>query len=548
MLHRSWLFFVGVVFCGAWIARADTFTGKYSNDKLNIEIVSAGGDDYSGTIQMGDKQFPMTGHAIGTELSGQFTSGGNSFPFTADLSDAGLKLSTGGATYVLTRPADSANPVAANPLAQASAPAASDAGKDVYTVLASNDSGQTIFAQKPHVSSMQDAVQWALDDLSKHLDARPTIVKAYADSKDQHQGFVSFTGKLKGVDVKGSMLIGIGDNGASVSMVYARTDASTADATALINAVPTDAKWSDYELPDNTGTIRIADGWQVTTATQIGTVRIAGPANQIIDLGDGVEVVTPDSMAAQIMAQSQAQARMMGGPPPPASSLFVAPFTGPVDALKNLVPQLSQQLQAAGQPGITLDKIIDSVPVQAMLPNGQAARIIYSWTKGDGDSAQHFRTFCQMETYPVIQGSWGACFSEVTAPDSTFDHDLPLMLQTANSLKLNAQAVQQHTDQAIAASNQRFASFESAMKEKNDAFDSYMKSTENNELINERSNADFDEVIRGYRTVEDTETGNRTSVDLGNVDQIVDGLNQGDPGRYVEIPLRDEMYPKPAGQ
>ena len=68
------------------------------------------------------------------------------------------------------------------------------------------------------------------------------------------------------------MLIGIGDNGASISMVYARTDASTADATALINAVPTDAKWSDYELPDNTGTIRIADGWQVTAATQIGSV------------------------------------------------------------------------------------------------------------------------------------------------------------------------------------------------------------------------------------------------------------------------------------
>ena len=136
----------------------------------------------------------------------------------------------------------------------------------------------------------------------------------------------------------------------------------------------------------------------------------------------------------------------------------------------------------------------------------------------------------------------------MTAPDSSFDRDLPLMLQTANSLKLNAQAVQQHSDEAIAAQNQRFASFEAGMKEKNDAFDSYMKSTQNNELINERSNADFDEVIRGYRTVEDTETGNRTSVDLGNVDQIVDGLNQGDPGRYVQIPLRDEMYAKPTGQ
>ena len=164
MFYRRWLVFAGAVLCSAWIARADTFAGKYSNDKLNIEIVSAGGDDYSGTIQMGDKKFPMTGHATGTELSGQFTSGTNSFPFTADLSDSGLKLSTGGTVYVLTRPADSANP-----LRQISA-RAGDAGKDVYTVLASNASGQTVFAQKPHVASMQDAVQWALDDLSKHLD------------------------------------------------------------------------------------------------------------------------------------------------------------------------------------------------------------------------------------------------------------------------------------------------------------------------------------------------------------------------------------------
>jgi len=42
----------------------------------------------------------------------------------------------------------------------------------------------------------------------------------------------------------------------------------------------------------------------------------------------------------------------------------------------------------------------------------------------------------------------------------------------------------------------------------------------------------------------DTETGNRTSVDLGNVDRIVDKLNEGDPGRYKQIPLRDEMYPQ----
>ena len=46
--------------------------------------------------------------------------------------------------------------------------------------------------------------------------------------------------------------------------------------------------------------------------------------------------------------------------------------------------------------------------------------------------------------------------------------------------------------------------------------------------------------IRGQRTVMDTTTGEKQSVDLGNVDGIVNKLNVFQPGRYQQIPLRDE--------
>ncbi len=68
---------------------------------------------------------------------------------------------------------------------------------------------------------------------------------------------------------------------------------------------------------------------------------------------------------------------------------------------------------------------------------------------------------------------------------------------------------------------------------------------ERNQLIIARSHADFDETIRGYRTVEDITAGDRTSVDLGDVHRIVEKLNEHDPGRYREVPLRDELYPMP---
>jgi hypothetical protein len=44
--------------------------------------------------------------------------------------------------------------------------------------------------------------------------------------------------------------------------------------------------------------------------------------------------------------------------------------------------------------------------------------------------------------------------------------------------------------------------------------------------------------------VEDTTTSVKRSVDLGNVDVIVDKLNEDDPGRYRQIPPRDELDPQ----
>ncbi|HYG33569.1 MAG TPA: hypothetical protein VEC99_02215 [Clostridia bacterium] len=48
--------------------------------------------------------------------------------------------------------------------------------------------------------------------------------------------------------------------------------------------------------------------------------------------------------------------------------------------------------------------------------------------------------------------------------------------------------------------------------------------------------------------MEDTRTGERHSVDLGNVNEIVDELNRADPGRFIQVPLRDELAPLPGQQ
>ena len=119
------------------------------------------------------------------------------------------------------------------------------------------------------------------------------------------------------------------------------------------------------------------------------------------------------------------------------------------------------------------------------------------------------------------------------------------MLAIATSLKTDAQAIQRATGRALDAQNANFQAMQRAHATQVEGFDDYMKSQQRNSLIRDRSAADFDEVIRGQRTVEDTRTGERTSVNLGNVNEIVEKLNEHDPDRYIQIPLRDEVAPLP---
>jgi len=62
------------------------------------------------------------------------------------------------------------------------------------------------------------------------------------------------------------------------------------------------------------------------------------------------------------------------------------------------------------------------------------------------------------------------------------------------------------------------------------AYDRQHKDWEKNQNTTSRSHDDYDEVLRGYRTVDDTRSGIKTSVDLGNVDVIGDEMDPL-PGR-----------------
>ncbi len=396
-----------------------------------------------------------------------------------------------------------------------------------YTVLASEGPGRTLFALKADTRSAKAAALAALRELGKVFDEKPVVSGAYGDDADK-QCRGSFTAKLKGQPVKGFVACGVGAKGVAVTVVYHRADAAASDLAPLLGAVPVSRQWVVHPLPGGSGTLKLPADWKITDSSAIGSVTAAGPAGQTIGLGIGAEVVAPNSfIAAQVRA---------------SATMLVAPFCDPVTAVKTLMPQLSVMSQRRGGPALSLKKILSTSPATAQLPNGKAAWIEYAYTQGSGANAVEYRQKGILECYALGPLGWAFYTSYATAPERVFERDLPLMTEIAQSWKLNDQAVQNNTAQMIAAQNRNFAAFEHSMQERQQAFDRFRQSMRNSELAREKSNADFDEVIRGYRSVEDTATGHRTDVDLGYSKEIVDKLNEKQGyQRYKEIPLRDQL-------
>jgi hypothetical protein len=113
------------------------------------------------------------------------------------------------------------------------------------------------------------------------------------------------------------------------------------------------------------------------------------------------------------------------------------------------------------------------------------------------------------------------------------------MLAMANSLKTNDAVLAARTRDTINESNRNFAARQKAHAEVMASYDAQNQAWRDRQVSSDKRAADFGEALRGYRTVEDTMTGEQKEVPLGDAKDIVDTLNEGDPGRFKEIPARD---------
>ncbi|MDB5326845.1 MAG: hypothetical protein JWM57_2414 [Phycisphaerales bacterium] len=577
---------------------------SYTDGTLTV-VGTVVDEKWTGKFIMNGAEYPATaeGEDDGTVI-GTFHANGQDFPFTGLLKGDTLTLITGGKTYWLKPKPAAAPPAAPNPLGDAAAatpsaatppaatPSATAASAPAgYTVVHQTEAGQALTAAKADTDSVRAALIATLNDITPLFDAKPVVGGAYEDSKTHRSGGAMFTAALKGKPVRGMVSTQLADQGANgnggngkgarVAVLYANADATADDVRTLTTppkpaeAKAAEAKAADpkaadgkpanvdaavpakprtqeelaaavdaihlthYDFPDGTGSTGVADGWTTSTQSALDCNYLQGPAGQHIAVGASFSLMTPDSRLGR--------AGMAG--------VMVAPFADPPDALAELIPLLSKMSVNGGGAPMRLDKIIDSQPVQAQFPGQRAAIINYLITHQVGDRTIQTRNNAKLVCTPPGQvGMWNIFVTEMTAPVDTWEQDVPTMLAMMKSRRENAAACQQvdlQRQNAIrqqgadsqARLNAQFEAGQARHRAQTASFDAYNKRWETNQNTIARSNDNFVELMKGTRTVVDTQTNTKWDQDLTNVDGVVNSLNANDPGRFVAVPFRDEQDP-----
>jgi hypothetical protein len=489
-----------------------------------------------------------------------------------------------------------------------------------YTVQVSSDFGKSLATQKPNVTTVEAALLAVFPDLESYFGNRPTIGSAYQDAHDPTSGGATFGATFNGQPVRGIVSCKVHDGGASVAVVFGRTDAPKSEWEKLMKSpapaggapappappgpetvvpgTPADSSnfagsLTDYSYADGTGSLGLADGWKTQSQSTLDPTAIIGPADQVVMLHNSVNVSPTDSPAVQqrqklldMQAQNQANFAQRGynlPAPKPLPPLMVADFTDPVTAVKDMIPQFSKRSEFNNGASFTLDQINSSQDLPCGLPNGKRGLINYSVTRTLNGQSSHYRAqlllvmvpFQPMGQSKPVAWMWFARYS-VQAPEATFDHDLPIMMAIVNSEKVDQnratqvaqarnQQMQQMGQQILAAgAAQRQASYEQFQRDQQTradihqqqmdqtqaGYDAHNQQFSDYELQRSRNAADFNESIIGTRTIYDTVTGESGYANLTDVNGVVDSLNQAalDPNRFVQIPLRDQLYPLPAGK
>ncbi len=272
---------------------------------------------------------------------------------------------------------------------------------------------------------------------------------------------------------------------------------------------------------DNSGSIGLPEGWQITAAQQ-GVMHAAGPNNESVHIGVYVPVMDPTNPQQRQMIQMETQGGRM-----PLPGLYVAvPYgTEPF----RLLQEVSRQLAAKQRkPAPTLDLI------QAQDKGNGCTLFGVHLDLHDGKGRMYSDIFfCVMK--PIMPGTYAVSVNQTVLPESLAEEEAPTLQAMFQSYKTNDQVINAETQTNINEIHEIGRRAQIQADASHAAWDIHQKAYYAQQDAQDRSFQAFDNYILDQSVIRDTQENAHGTFYNSDAEAIV----KSNPNRYEYVPTQD---------
>ncbi len=277
-------------------------------------------------------------------------------------------------------------------------------------------------------------------------------------------------------------------------------------------------------LPDNTASIGLPQGWQVTGGGG-GAVTVGGPNGEVINLGNLVQnIYDPRNPKTQGMVSYLSKG---------STPFYVCQFPGDVLAAYQCV--VAQTRQRNHKPPVTL-KILDRADLGANQAETQAVQILAEVDLHDGKGIQMLSGRIGIRR-PLGTGSWAMNLSVSTAPKELADKEWPTFAAIFASHRQNGQAIDAENIAVAGRIQAQGRANDILVKARSDANDAHNRQVEQTWDDQAKRNKAFENYQMDRTTVEyrGAEVPAHGTFDNPTADWLV----RNDPDHFQYVPTQD---------
>ena len=376
-------------------------------------------------------------------------------------------------------------------------------------------SGGLLLARLQRARSAIQALNDGFRDTAQFFDGRPRVVAGIVDARDQ-EAETAFRVSKGNVPLVGAAFAVIEGGTATVVLAFDTPNTFPQSFPRLLQIAglsggsgspcpPPARNWRTVPYFDGSGQMTLPEGWQLTAAHQ-GIARAEGP-HGIVESG----------ITFSAISRAGAAQRAQFGLP------TLVMVVDPTDLPSALVGVWTAVVRQGAIPPFRILRVIESLPVPSQGAIPMQAGFLHYEIEHEG-TVKRVLALVHMAALDA-DGQWVYFESHVIAPLSCFGQNLPTLFQIWTSAQVSPQEFQRRLDAAMSslqeAHEMRWQGMRNRSKQEDD-----MRVAWRQQHI-------------GVSVVEDTRTGTRSTVGHGHSTELVNKLNEQEPGRYREIPLRE---------